>query len=104
AGQRSPAARILGWRSRAWRTSASADDQAARATTSNRSGSARTTSIVWVPIDPVDPAMATVVTATARGYPGVARAPRRADRPLVGARGSHVDVSPRQIRRWRGRR
>src|SRR5688500_3077801 len=31
------------------------------ATTSNRSGSAATTSSVWVPIDPVDPAIETVV-------------------------------------------
>ena len=37
------------------------------ATTSNRSGSAATTSRVWVPIEPVDPAMETVV----RGEPTV---------------------------------
>ena len=41
-----------------------ADDQAPIATTSNRPGSARTTSMAWVPMDPVEPAMATVVTAT----------------------------------------
>ena len=37
---------------------------APRATTSKRSGSAPTTSSVWVPIDPVDPARATVVVVT----------------------------------------
>ena len=41
---------------------ASTEDPAPMATISKRSGSAATTSSVWVPIDPVEPAIEMVVT------------------------------------------
>src|SRR5829696_8309794 len=71
----SPITTSFGRRASAWPTRASTDDQAPSATTSKRSGSARTTSIVCVPIEPVEPAMATVVTATRSPYPPPPDAP-----------------------------
>ena len=51
---------------------------APRATIRNRSGSASTTSMVWVPIEPVDPASATVVVNPRTGR--ARRTPRRRTR------------------------
>src|SRR5687768_15894582 len=61
AGSGSASTTASGRSSRACSARSSTDDMAASATTRNRSGSARTTSSVCVPIDPVEPATATVV-------------------------------------------
>ena len=68
ASDSSAMATTLGTQRRACSIRSSTEVAAPRATTSKRSGSASTTSRVWVPIDPVDPASATVVVATAPAY------------------------------------
>ena len=64
----SATATTAGRRRAAWAASAATSRPLApRATIRNRSGSASTTSRVWVPIEPVDPASATVVVRPPNG-------------------------------------
>jgi len=72
----SASATTEGWNSAAWAASRSTERAAPSASMMNRSGSARTTSSVCVPIDPVDPINETVVGTPPCCHPLVTTMPQ----------------------------